>query len=150
MTDSTAKALVDTNVLIYAHDFREPDKQARAQHLLDELEDARTGVFSAQVLNEFYATITRPTRPGRLSPDEAAQIIRDLAAAWEVLPVTVAVTLRALDAMPQHGFSFWDALIWATAKEGNVEVVCTEDFQHGREVEGVKFINPFLVAEGAE
>lgn len=61
MTDSTTRALVDT--LVYAHDFREPDKQARAHQLLDELGDAGTGVFSAQVLNEFYATITRPMRP---------------------------------------------------------------------------------------
>ncbi len=31
----------------------------------------------------------------------------------QVLPLTGAITLRALDAIPRHGFSFWDGLIWA-------------------------------------
>jgi predicted nucleic acid-binding protein len=45
--------------------------------------------------------------------------------------------------MPRHGLSFWDALIWAAASESAVDVIYTEDFQDGREVEGVRFISPF-------
>jgi predicted nucleic acid-binding protein len=41
--------------------------------------------------------------------------------------------------------SFWDALIWAAAKENGIPVVYTEDFQHGRDIEGVRIINPFLI-----
>jgi predicted nucleic acid-binding protein len=66
------------------------------------------------------------------------------------LPVTITATLIALEAVPKYGLSFWNALIWATAKEGGAVIVYTEDFQHEREIEGVKFINPFLVAESAE
>jgi len=54
--------------------------------------------------------------------------------------LTSAITLRALDAIPTHGFSFWDALIWAAAKENGIPVVYTEDFQHGRDIEGVRII----------
>ena len=42
--------------------------------------------------------------------------------------------------------SFWDALIWAAAREAKVGVVLSEDFQHGREIEGVVFVNPFREA----
>jgi predicted nucleic acid-binding protein len=45
--------------------------------------------------------------------------------------------------MPRHGLSFWDALIWSAAVENNVAVIYTEDFQDGRVVEGVRFVNPF-------
>jgi predicted nucleic acid-binding protein len=40
---------------------------------------------------------------------------------------------------------FWDAQIWATAKLNQIPQVLSEDFQHGRAVEGVEFVNPFKV-----
>ena len=54
-----------------------------------------------------------------------------------------AVTLRALDGIPRYGLSFWDSLIWATARENQVFTIFSEDFQDGREIEGVRFVNPF-------
>ena len=48
--------------------------------------------------------------------------------------------------MVQHGLSFWDALIWAAAKENDVPMIYTEDFQDGRDIEGVRYSNPFLVS----
>jgi predicted nucleic acid-binding protein len=77
-------------------------------------------------------------------PDEIAIILRELEATGEVVPITTSVIFRGLDAMPRHGLSFWDALIWAAAAENGVEVIYTEDSQDGRNVEGVLFINPFL------
>jgi predicted nucleic acid-binding protein len=40
--------------------------------------------------------------------------------------------------------SFWDALIWAAAKAIGATRLYTEDFQHGRVIEGVRIVNPFL------
>jgi predicted nucleic acid-binding protein len=42
-----------------------------------------------------------------------------------------------------YRLSFWDALIWATARNAGVPVVLSEDYQDGREIEGVRFVNPF-------
>jgi len=97
-------------------------------------------------LNEFYNVSTRPNKSPSLPHDEVQRIIRDLADVAEVLPLTAAVTLRALDAIPRHGLSFWDALIWAAARENGVPTIDTEDFQDGRDVEGVRFLNPFAAA----
>jgi predicted nucleic acid-binding protein len=41
------------------------------------------------------------------------------------------------------GLSFWDALVWATARANGVTVIHTEDFAHGRVVDGVGFLDPF-------
>jgi predicted nucleic acid-binding protein len=48
-----------------------------------------------------------------------------------------------LRGVTEHGLSVWDAQIWAAALMNQVPVVLSEDFQHGRVVEGVRFLNPF-------
>ncbi len=85
----------------------------------------------------------RGRRRTALSPSQTALLLRELEAAGEIVPVTSRLTFRALDAMPRHGLSFWDALIWAAAAEGAARTIYTEDFQDGREIEGVRFVNPF-------
>jgi predicted nucleic acid-binding protein len=84
----------------------------------------------------------RPNRAPNFLPERAAEIVRGLAATGEVVPVTGAMTLTALEGMIRHGLSFWDALIWVAAHDNGVPIIYSEDFQHGREIEGVQFINP--------
>jgi predicted nucleic acid-binding protein len=136
--------MVDTNIIVYAYDVSDPAKHATAQALLMRLSLAGRLVLSAQVFNEFCSVMMKAKRARPLTPAETSATLRGLAATGEVVAITPALTFRALDAMPRHGLSFWDALIWAAAKENGVHVVYTEDFQHGRDVEGVRIINPFL------
>ena len=146
MTGSTATAreMVDTNVLVYAVDVDAGDKHRRAEELVQQLIGRDALALSAQVLNEFFAVATKPNKPPALPYDRAVQYIKEYARSSEVLPLNTAVTLRALEAMPRHGLSLWDALIWAAAQENGIAVIYTEDFQHGRDVEGVRFLNPFV------
>ena len=60
---------VDTSVLLYAASSlpEDADKRSRARALLTEPDLA----VSVQVLQEFYHQATRPTRPGRLSHEDA-------------------------------------------------------------------------------
>lgn len=140
----SAREMVDTNVLIYAADPAAGARRTRAIELLRELTDQARLAVSVQVLNEFYVVATRPNKPPSLAHDEARQIISDLADSSQVLPLTASATFLALDVMPQHSLSFWDALVWAVAKENGITVIHTEDFQDGRDIEGVRFRNPFL------
>ena len=39
--------------------------------------------------------------------------------------------------------SYWDAQLWATARLNQVDLVLSEDFQDGRVLHGVRFVNPF-------
>jgi predicted nucleic acid-binding protein len=55
----TGKQLVDTNLLVYAYDRSEVEKQAKAVELLDEPVKNGSGILSPQILSEFYTVVTR-------------------------------------------------------------------------------------------
>jgi predicted nucleic acid-binding protein len=136
-----ARSLVDTNILIYSRDLNEPAKRTRAIEIIDQLGASGELVLSAQCLNEFSAASLRLGVP--ISDVRAAvELWHDLG---DVLPLTGAATTAALTAVLRHKMSFWDALIWATAREADVHVVLSEDFQNGREIESVRFVNPFTL-----
>jgi len=136
-----ARALVDTNVLVYAHDPADRVKQERAIDTLSALADAGAGCLSAQTLAEFYWTVTRGRRPLLGAQQAAAQLDR-LCASWPVLDITARVVAEAAAGVRDHRFSYWDAQIWATARLNQVPVVLSEDFADGSRVGGVRFVNP--------
>lgn len=135
-----ASCLVDTNILVYARDLREPVKRARAVDRIEQLSARGDLVLSAQILNEFSATALRR---GASIEEVLAAVVKWSALANILLPLEIDATSSALEGVRQHGLAFWDALIWVTAREARVPVVLSEDFQHGREIEGVRFENPF-------
>ena len=55
----SARFFVDTNLLVYSRDASEPEKQARAALWMEALWERGNGRVSAQVLHEFYVTVTR-------------------------------------------------------------------------------------------
>jgi predicted nucleic acid-binding protein len=136
----TALHFLDTNVLLYSIscDPAEAAKQARAVALLDQ----EGGALSVQVLQEFYIQATRPTRPDPLPHDIAAGLI----ATWtrfRVQEITLSILTGALEIKEAHGFSYWDSAIVAAARALGCRELYSEDMTHGREVEGVKIIDPF-------
>jgi predicted nucleic acid-binding protein len=50
---------------------------------------------------------------------------------------------RAMRAVADHNLSFWDAMLWATARRAGCRLLLSEDFQDGRDLGGVLFVNPF-------
>ncbi len=60
-----------------------------------------------------------------------------------VWPAGAGLLLDAMRATRRYGFSYWDALIWAAAREAAVTTVLSEDFTDGSTIEGVAFLNPF-------
>jgi predicted nucleic acid-binding protein len=55
---------VDTNILVYARDSSEPEKQPIAKQWLTHLWQQESGRISAQVLNKYYMTVTQKLKPG--------------------------------------------------------------------------------------
>jgi len=137
----TEKALLDSNVLVYAYDRSEPEKQAKAIHLLDSLFSTGGGVLSTQVLAEFFVAATRKIS-APLSVDQALDSLENLAAAWNVLELNSLIVLEAARGVREHQFHYYDAQIWAVARLNQVPYVFSEDFNPSR-IEGVEFINPF-------
>ncbi|MBM4430240.1 MAG: PIN domain-containing protein [Chloroflexi bacterium] len=134
--------LIDTNVLVYAYDRSQPDKQRRALELLDRLV-LGGGVLSTQVLGEFFVTVTRKI-PAPLSAREGYERIQNYVRAWTVLSVTPLIVLEAARGVQQHHLSYWGAQIWATARLNQIPVILSEDLPHGTTLDGVSFVNPFV------
>lgn len=133
--------LVDSNVLVYAYDRSEPEKQRRALALLDRLQLNLAGWISLQILGEFFHAVTRKIA-APLSPAEASVRLERLIRAWPVARVNALVVLEAARGVRAHQFPFWDSQIWATAKLNGIPCVLSEDFADGSRVEGISFLNP--------
>lgn len=132
---------VDTNILIYARDPRDPVKQLTAISLLRSLSN---GVLLWQVACEYMAT-GRKLEPLGLRRSDLWQDIRDLRRIWAHLFPRWEVLDRADVLMARHALSFWDALIVAACLEGGVRRLYSEDLGHYGQIEGLELINPFAV-----
>lgn len=134
---------IDTNVLVYAYDRSEAEKQAIALDVLDRLANAGTGILSSQILAEFFVISTSKIAEP-LGIPTGYDRIRNFMRIWPVINVTAMVVLEAVRGVREFKFSYWDAQIWASARMNQVPVVLSEDFSHGSEIEGVRFQNPLL------
>ncbi|MGD2123209.1 MAG: PIN domain-containing protein [Gemmatimonadota bacterium] len=132
---------VDTNVLVYLRDRRDPDRQRKAAEWIGHLWESRLGRLSAQVLHEYYVTVTAKLRPG-LSRAEAQEDALALQA-WSPLPLTVPLMEDAWDVQDRWSFSFWDSLIIAAARAQGCGVLLTEDLTHGQDLDGLRVMSPF-------
>ena len=137
-----ARCLVDTNVLVYAYDRSQPVKQRRAFEVFDCFAMSARGALSAQILSEFFVVVTRKISDP-LPVRDAVRSVENYLRAWPVLAITPPLIYEALRGTEQNRMPYWDALIWATAKLNQIPAILTEDFQDGRVLEGVRFVNPF-------
>ena len=137
-----SEVLIDTNIVVYAYDVRDRNKQQRALEVLRRLVVDGRGRLSAQVLGEFLRAATRKLDPP-LTPGEAVDQAGHLAASWPVVPITALIVLEAGRGVDAHRLNYWDAQLWATARLNQIEIVLTEDFADGRLIDGVRFLNPF-------
>lgn len=134
-----ARSFFDTNILVYADDKADPNKQRRAVALITEHRRARTGVVSLQVLQEYFVTVTR-----KLQVDAAiARRKVELLAEFDVAAPELSDILATIDLHRLHGISFWDALVIRSASQSGCSVLFSEDMQAEREIAGVKIVNPF-------
>jgi predicted nucleic acid-binding protein len=140
----TAAVFVDTNVLVYARDAREPAKQARAAAWLDLLWHDESGHISVQVLTEYYVTLTRRLEP-RVAPTEAWDEVTELLA-WRPQAIDEAVLRRARDVEHRYRLSWWDSMIVAAAQAQSCELLLSEDLQDGAIYGGVTVRSPFTLS----
>lgn len=130
---------VDTNLLVYPHDSKGPEKQARATQIMEDLWHSGKGRLSFQVLIEFYAVTTRKLRPG-LEPAIARLEIQDLLD-WQPLSPSAALLDDAWRIEDRYGLSWWDSLIVAAALEAKCSRLLTEDLQDGLQIDTLQVSN---------
>ena len=131
---------LDTNILIYAIDRDAGPKHPVALQAMGEAA-RQNGILTLQALGEFFHATTRK---GILAQEEAVDYINDWRAVFSVVAAGETALLEAMEAVREHGFSFWDAMLWATARQAGCAVILSENMQHGRKVGGVEIVNPFV------
>lgn len=139
---SSGTILVDTNVLIYASETPPSSKAHAAKEILRTLWKERRGVISVQNLAEFSSVRLKRLQPP-LKPADVSTAVGHFSREFRVLSPDASTVSDALDGVARHGLSFWDAMLWSVARQNGVVEILSEDFQNGREVEGVLFTNPF-------
>ena len=135
-------ALVDTNVLVYRYDGRDPQKQRIATDLLRRGIADRSIRIAHQAIVEFYAAVTRGSRP-LLNLAEATRETEELLLQLDVLYPTDELVRAALRATAAYQLSWFDAQMWAYAETNGLTEMLSEDFQHGRLYGRVRVVDPF-------
>ena len=130
---------VDTNVLVYAHDPRDSEKQAVAVSLIESLLDV---ILPWQVACE-YVSVSKKLEPFGYSREQAWQDIRELRLVWAAVLPSWEVMDRAEQLLKRYGLSYWDAMIVAACLEAGVTRLYTEDFSGHHAIEGLEVVNPF-------
>jgi predicted nucleic acid-binding protein len=139
------EVLIDTNILIYAHQPSEAAKYEKALRIIETLMESGRGRLSAQILGEFVSATTRGARP-LLAIETALSQVTLLSDALTVFDTTRLIVMEAARGVREHQLSYYDAQIWATARLNQVPTIFSEDFSNGRRLEGVQFLNPFLAS----
>jgi predicted nucleic acid-binding protein len=136
----SGSTFVDTNVLVYAVDDTEPKKRDIARQTLG---SNRYGEFvlSAQILSEFYVTVTRKlTEP--MSEAKAAEVVDWLSLRSRVL-IDNGLVKSAVQISRSSQISYWDGLVVAAAARAGCERLLTEDLKDGQVIGSVCIENPF-------
>lgn len=139
-----ADIFVDTDVLVYARDAAQGEKQRRAAAWMEALWASRRGRISVQVLQEFFVTVTQKLEPG-LGRRAAREEVR-LYVAWEPVVAAPEVLQEARRVQGRYRLSWWDAMIVGAAHTARCRWLLTEDLQDGQTIGGVAVVNPFSTA----
>lgn len=91
---------------------------------------------------EYFWALTRKLTE-RATAQEARLRVERYVRSGIVVGITPTILVEAARGASEHGFPYYDAQIWATARMHKIPVVVSEDFASSSRVEGVEFVNPF-------
>ena len=130
------RVTLDSNLLVYAADVDAGQRHRQSLGIVDRAVRADC-VLALQCLAEFYYVTTRKEK---LTLTQAAAFVAD----WrDAVMVCGATTETLTDAVAAHHLPFWNAMLWAAVQQAGCDLLLTEDFQDGRRLGAVTFVNPF-------
>lgn len=137
--ESAEMNFIDTNLIVYANDKRDVNKQEQALDLIRREIREGTGVISIQVMQEYANTALNKLN------QEAGIVLRQLALLENLTVVhpDPAMVRRAVELKLLFQLSFWDASILAAAENAGCRQVLSEDFNEGQAYGAIRVFNPF-------
>jgi len=142
------RVLLDTNILVHAHNRASPH-QAKAGELLKKaLQGEIEAYISPQVIYELFAVITDFRRVEHPIPvEEATEICIDLWECREIekvnpTPMAPIEVFQLAEELKLKGGAIFDCVLAVTAKENGVEAIHTENTEDFRDYSFLKVSNP--------
>jgi len=132
---------LDTNILVYACDRDAGDRHRASKEILA-CGAGRDCVLTVQALAEFFHVTTRK---GKLAATVASAFVSDWHELFEVVYADEGTILDAMEMVIGHKLAFWDAMLWATARQHGCSTLFSEDMQDRRRLGGLEIVNPFAV-----
>jgi predicted nucleic acid-binding protein len=136
------KAFLDTNIIVYANDSADPEKQGKALELIQSHMRSGSGVISTQVLQEYTANALQ--KLGQAVPVIMHQL--HLLESFRVIHMTPELVRRSLEIKNLYGLNYWDSLIIAAAESVGCDHILSEDLNPSQSYCGMTCINPFRSA----
>lgn len=141
-------ALVDSNILIIAHDRSHPRHVQARSLIIDMLSGQLPVALAHQNLLEWYSVITSANRvQAPLTPARARSVLADLQQSKIHLLFPQATTLTILATLlkehPVKDGDIYDLYLAATALSYGISTILTENVKDFRRILGVIAINPF-------
>lgn len=136
---SARRFSLDSNVLVYVYDYRDPQKRAAAEQLVVGAA-ARECMLALQAIGEFYTVMTRKNM---VSKAEAAREAQNFLALFAHFPATVDAHRVAAREASAGRFSYWDAVLLASAGEAGCRILFSEDMRDGARLGDVTVRTPF-------
>ena len=129
----------DSNLLCYTDDADDPRRRRQALELWKVSRQAEQAVISVQVLQEYYAVVTRKLG---VDPVIAIEKMRLFKRAQVMVP-DGDDAIDAARLSSEHQLSIWDAMIVTMALKADCARLYSEDLQHGRRFASLEIVNPF-------
>ena len=136
---------VDTNILVYAYDTHDAEKQRRAQDVIRGGIESESVVLSVQVLGEFFTVVTKRI-PNPLSIEEAEDVL-NLVSVLPIVEIDRRMVHRAIEIHRRYGITYWDSLIVVAAERAGCTRILSEDLNAGQSYDGIVVVNPFSGVE---
>lgn len=131
---------VDTNVLLYVHDPRDPVKQATATKLLA-TEAHLTLIW--QVACEYIHASRKLTAYG-FNMQDAFKDVASFQRTWQTILPDWGAMGRAQSLLGRFSLSSWDAMLIAVCLESGVQRLYSEDFSAYPKIDSLEIVNPFI------
>lgn len=140
--------LIDTNILVFAHNKQSPHHPKANQLLKNALKLEFVGCLTHQNLLEFFSVITNPKRVEK--PLELSTAISVMEAYWESSKIvkicpTPKTFSKTLQFSKKHGLAkaeIFDCYLAATMFENGVLEIYTENVSHFAKYPEIKASNP--------
>ncbi|MBI5745989.1 MAG: PIN domain-containing protein [Nitrospirae bacterium] len=142
--------LVDTNILVYAHNSDSELNEVARRLMLDAVDGRFDACITPQNLLEFFSVITNPKRVERpLDSKIAQQIMLNYWHSQKIHKIypSNSIFIRLAQLVKEMKITkteIFDCHLYVTMEENNVFEIYTKDIHHFTRFPDLKVIDPFL------